>query len=135
EASALRRRHAHFFLEVAETAAAQLRGPRQEMWLDRLEGELDNLRAALEWCLSESSRDHPGTVQESGEHGAPLPTGDCLLPSGPEMGLRLARALGWFWYHRGHWNEGRAWLERALKQTDCRDGELSPVRARALNLA
>src|SRR6266540_348873 len=36
-------------------------------------------------------------------------------PSAAEVGLRLAAALWWFWYIRGHWSEGRRWLEAALR--------------------
>lgn len=81
------RRHAAYHLALAERARPELRGPDQAAWLDRLEAELDNLRAAIAWSL---------------EHGH------------PEMALRLVAQLWWFWYKRGHLGEGRRWLERAL---------------------
>ena len=88
EAAAVRRLHRDWYVDLAEQADAKLYGPEQELALARLEAEHDNFRAALEW--SRSAKD-----------GAPA-------------SLRLAGALGWFWYLHGHWSEGRAWLEEAL---------------------
>ena len=81
------RRHAEFFLALAEEAEPELRGPRQREWLDQLEEEHGNLRAALSWSL------------EGGD---------------AELGLRLAGALYLFWNTRGHLSEGRRWLEDAV---------------------
>ena len=89
-----RRRHAGHYAAVAEQAIAQLHGPGHLAALDRLEAEHDNLRAALSWSLD----------QPAG------PAGDDRAA----VGLRLARALGAFWYQRGHVPEGRRWLERAI---------------------
>jgi predicted ATPase len=84
----VRRRHATWCLRLAANAGPDLYGgPEQIRWLDRLEAEHDNLRAALEWA------ERTGTS---------------------ETGLRLVGALYWFWYVRGHLSEGRRWLERAL---------------------
>jgi len=69
ELEATRRRHAAYFLTLAERAEPELTGPQQVRWLNRLEGELDNLRAALGWSLEWDA----------------------------EAGLRLASALGGFW--------------------------------------
>ena len=82
-----KRLHAAYFLAMAEEAEPELRGPREQEWMDRLEAEHDNLRAALSWSLG---------------------GGDGVL------GLRLAGALGWFWRVRGHFSEGHGWLEEAL---------------------
>jgi non-specific serine/threonine protein kinase len=87
EAEPLQQRHAAHFLELAELAASELTGPRQGPWLERLEEEHDNLRAALDW---------------STERGQ------------AELSLRLAGALGRFWEVRGYLSEGQRWLERAL---------------------
>ena len=81
------RRHAAYFLALAERGEGQLRGPHQQRWLDRLEAEHHNLRAALRWFLA---------------------AGDGA------SGVRLAGALVWFWFIRGHFGEGSEWLERAL---------------------
>ena len=88
EADAARHRHAAFFLDLAERAEGELRGPGQAEWLDRLETEHDNLRAALEWSLSQDADD---------------------------TGLRLAAALSGYWHGRGYLSEGREWLERAQR--------------------
>ena len=91
EAGMLRWQHAHFYLALAERAAAGLRGPAEREWLDRLESAHDNLRAALQWML------------DQGETA---------------LGTRLAGALGLFWSWRGYVSEGRMWLRRALAGND-----------------
>ena len=91
EAEALRRQHATYYLALAEAAEPKLTGGDRDIWLDRLVAEYDNLRAALEW--SQTAEDDA------------------------EMGLRLAGALCWFWYHRGYWSEGRVRLEGALERS------------------
>jgi predicted ATPase/DNA-binding SARP family transcriptional activator len=86
EAEELRRGHAAFFLGFAEEAEPNLRGSPGD-WLDRLEREHDNFRAAL----------------------------DRLEASGyGETALRLAAALWRFWYLAGHLAEGRRRLESVL---------------------
>jgi predicted ATPase/DNA-binding XRE family transcriptional regulator len=102
ETARLRDRHRAWFLRLAETAAPHLRGPDQVRWLDRLEMEHDNLRAALDW----------GAATEEGL----------------ESRLRLGAALWWFWQIRGYWSEGWAQLASALAQP----APPSPARAQAL---
>jgi tetratricopeptide (TPR) repeat protein len=87
EAEALCRRHAAYYLALAEQAAPELTGPRQATWLKRLGRVYDNLRAALSW------------MREQGQ---------------TELGLRLAAALTRFWATRGSIAEGREWLESLL---------------------
>lgn len=88
ESASIQTRHRDFFLRLAEEAQPHLlRG--EEQWLDRLEREHDNLRAALDWST------------EAG--------------SGPRLaGLRIAGALGTFWEVRGHLTEGRERLGGVL---------------------
>jgi predicted ATPase/class 3 adenylate cyclase len=86
EAEELRRRHAEHFLALAEEAEPHLRGDPKE-WLDRLQPDHDNLRAAL---------DH---LEAAGE---------------TQLVLRLAGALLNFWSLRGHLAEGRRRVEDAL---------------------
>jgi tetratricopeptide (TPR) repeat protein len=102
EEETIRQAHAACFLALAERAEQELTGPAQTAWLDRLEVEHDNLRAALEWA---SARDAPTST-----------------------GVRLAGALWRFWWRRGHYREGRAWLEAALAQ----DAGTEAERAKAL---
>jgi tetratricopeptide (TPR) repeat protein len=88
EGEAHGRRHAAYFLALAEQAEPELHGADQRSWLDRLDRELDNLRAALSWA------------HEAGQ---------------TELGLRLAGAIGRFWWTRRYVGEGREWLERFLE--------------------
>jgi predicted ATPase/class 3 adenylate cyclase len=110
EAEALRREHAACCLALAEQAEPELTGPEQGAWLERLEGEHDNLRAALAWAQTR------GAV---------------------ETGLRLVSALVGFWVRRGHLREGRAWADRLLSLDVANTAEttqsaVEPRRARAL---
>ena len=98
----LRRRHAEHFVELATAAEDELEGENQAEWLERLEQELDNLRAALDWCFTS------GRVED---------------------GLRSAAALHRFWRGRGHVSEGRRWLSLGLSPGD---HVSPLVRARAL---
>ena len=102
EAEEVRARHAACFLALAEEAELELAGQRQGLWVERLEAEHDNLRAALSWLL------------ERGEH---------------RLALRLVAALWRFWHLRGHSSEGVRWLERALAQGN---PAASPARVKAL---
>jgi predicted ATPase/DNA-binding SARP family transcriptional activator/DNA-binding CsgD family transcriptional regulator len=85
EAEELRRVHAHYYLTEAE--GAELAGPQQRLWVERLEAEHDNLRAALTWAVEDE----------------------------PETALRLAAALARFWEIRSHYSEGRGWLGAMLR--------------------
>jgi tetratricopeptide (TPR) repeat protein len=87
EAGDLRRVHAQYSCRFGERSEEELDGPDQAAWLDAVALEHDNVRAALEWCLS---------------------GGDA------ELGARLASSLDRFWSVRGHLIEARRWLERAL---------------------
>ncbi|MDQ3585976.1 MAG: protein kinase [Acidobacteriota bacterium] len=88
ELEAVARAHAAFFLALAERAEPELRGARQMEWLERLDHEHDNLRAALQWSI---------------EHQ-------------PETALRLAGALQRFWCTHDHYTEGARWLAAALQK-------------------
>ena len=88
EADETRRRHAAFFLEMAEGAFPELLGPRQVEGLAALDLENDNLRAVMEWAL------------EAGE---------------AETAARLGWALWPFLRIHGHQREGRRWMETTLR--------------------
>jgi predicted ATPase/class 3 adenylate cyclase len=87
EAEGIRRAHAEYYLALGEEDNAKLRGPHAAKVLERLDVEHDNMRSALQWALK---------------------TGEA------ELALGLGGALWWFWSVRGHYGEGRRWLEQAL---------------------
>src|SRR5262249_37450297 len=99
------RQHFAYFLALAEDLEPRLKGSDQQIWLDRLESEHDNVRAALAWSLS---RD--GIASD---------------------GLRLAGAVSWFWYIRGYPVEGYRWLTELLSVVPA--AQAAPVRAKALD--
>lgn len=86
EEISVRRQHAHFYLAFAVCASEANAAGSQELWLDRLEHEHDNLRAAMRW----------------------------LIAHDPPSAQRLGGALREFWYTRGHFLEGRRLLQQAL---------------------
>ena len=105
EAEGLWQQLADYFLDLAEQALAELRGPRGHIWITRLEIEYENLRNTLAW-LFEQSRVEPA--------------------------VGLVAALGDFWFYQGHHSEGSFWLGRALSVLD--SVPLS-LHARVLNAA
>jgi predicted ATPase/DNA-binding SARP family transcriptional activator len=128
EAPALRRRHAEHYLALAEDAEPKLRGAEQAEWLARLEQEHDNLRAALAWSQaalqgSDGAEASGATPAVSADVGAANARRAGGVPAA-EMWLRLAGALSWFWYMRGHISDGRRWLEGAIAA----GGRMSPHR-------
>lgn len=94
EAELARQAHANYYLALAEEAEPEYGRARQAFWLDRLEREHDNLRAALEWSLAhmEARGDEASTT----------------------LAVRLGIALRRFWLVHAHVQEGREFLERAL---------------------
>lgn len=105
EEATIRKRHLDWYMGLAEQATPHLRGSQQPLWLDRLDSEYDNLRAALDWSR---------TVADSAE-----------------AGLRLAGALHLFWDIRGYIGEGRRHLAVALSGTTT----CTPAVATALSAA
>jgi predicted ATPase len=102
-------RHRDWYLELAEQGAPALRGPDQGEWLERLETEHDNLRAALDRTVAVSDG--------SGRRDV-------------EAGLRLGAALWRFWAMRGHLTEGRSRLFALLALPEA--SERTAARAGAL---
>ena len=84
EADTVRAAHADVFLALAEEAAPQLQGADQRAWLDHLERDHDNLRAALAWAIERPA---------------------------PDVAVRLAFALWRFWQQRGYLVEARRELD------------------------
>ncbi len=87
ELEVIRQAHADYYLKLAEEAEQKLRSAQQVTWLERLELEHDNLRAALNWLVEQQE---------------------------VEMALRLGIALCQFWTIHGHLSEGRQRLEGIL---------------------
>ena len=105
ETKEARRAHALYFLALAEQAKPELIGPEQRAWFLRLEQEHDNLSAALRWLSAQND----------------------VAPA-----LRLAVALGTFWWTRGYYSEGRVFLEDLVGRAS--DAGIDPrTRAFALN--
>jgi predicted ATPase len=91
------RRHAGHYAAFAELGSEQLSGPQELAYLDRLEAEQDNLRAALAWSLEISAAD---AASDAGRAA---------------IGIRLVLALTPIWFQRGQTSEGRRWLQRAIE--------------------
>jgi non-specific serine/threonine protein kinase len=102
EEAELRRRHRDWYLDLTIQAERERFGQHQLAWYDRLRAEHPNLRAALEYCLTE--------------------------PGAAGGGQRIAAALQTFWVVDGAIDEGRRWLRRLLAV----DPTASVDRARAL---
>ena len=96
--------HRDHYLALVDTADTLLRGPDEAVWLDRLEVEFDNIRAALAFSVAD--------------------------PDGTEPGLRLAAGLRWFCNMRGRGGEILEALSVLLERPDAQRS--TRTRARAL---
>lgn len=99
----VRAQHLNYFLAFAERAKPEMRGAKQAVWLERVEAEHGNIRAALRWSVESADA---------------------------ESGLKLAEAMWRFWMLRGHSHEGRQWLETLLREGS---GASPTVRSDALH--
>ena len=109
EADEVAKRHAEFFRGLAEEALGSSQGPEGDAWLDRLENDLDNLRAAI------------GGASASGQ---------------PDQALAIAAALRPFWLQRNHGAEGLRWLVTLADEAGVADGpELAGATAAAAAIA
>ncbi len=79
--------HARYFLSLCQRAEPEIYGPNQTAWIDRLEADLDNLRAAMRWGLERDAA----------------------------LTLFVAGSLYPLWNYRGRTHEALAWMERALR--------------------
>ncbi len=109
ELEATRQAHARYYLGLAEEAEVEFGSSEQALWLQRLEQEHDNLRAALSWTLEQAA--------------------DEEVVYRREQALRLGRALHQFWISHAHLHEGRTFLERAVAVSL---GAAPALRAKAL---
>ncbi len=105
QAAMARDRHLDYYLKLAQAVEPKLHGPEQFVWLEHLELEHNNLRAALEWSSQGNA----------------------------EQGLELAAALYEFWDMRGSWSEGRELVAHLLTRPEVADKNL--VRANGLLVA
>jgi predicted ATPase/transcriptional regulator with XRE-family HTH domain len=103
EQDATAQAHAHYCLEISEAAEFALRGPEQMQWMEWLEADVNNLRAALEWAR---------------------------IHDAPDTGLRLAGVSWFFWFLSGRVSEGLGWLNAMLAGQE--DSQATIVRAKAL---
>ncbi len=101
EVDETRAAHRDHYLALVETADLHLRGRDEAVWLDRLEAEFDNVRAALAFSVAD--------------------------PDSAEPGLRLASGLRWFCNMRGHGGEVLEALKALLERPDAQ----LPARTRA----
>ncbi|MFF3395597.1 BTAD domain-containing putative transcriptional regulator [Streptomyces sp. NPDC002669] len=92
--------HTAYFVALVEEADPRLRSGDQLLWIERLEADLDNIRAAL----------HRTVVTRALE---------------PEA-IRLVLGMGWFWWLRDFRAEGLAWTERAMALGPEPDGAGDP---------
>jgi predicted ATPase len=102
EEQSIRDFHASYFLDLSERGESALNGPNQARWMNRLETEYGNLRAAMAWWIE---RQDASSSQ------------------------RMGSALWHFWAASGRLNEGRDWLDRSLALSP---GERTATRAQAL---
>jgi predicted ATPase/DNA-binding CsgD family transcriptional regulator len=103
ELDAARAAHRDHYLALVETAGEHLRGPDERVWLDRLETEFENIRAALAFSIADRDSAEPG--------------------------LRLAAGLHWFCNMRGHGGEVLQALNLLLERPDARRPTLARARA------
>ena len=104
EAAHIRDKHLDYFIQLAEQGFEELNGPNDLIWIEKLETEHDNFRAALSWSLESPDVD-------------------------PQKALQLSGALQDFWDTRGYTSEGYQWLSKSLKKAP---DAPTPHRCRAL---
>jgi predicted ATPase/DNA-binding SARP family transcriptional activator len=85
-------KHLAHFLALAEKGNSEIRGAHQAEVINQLDAELDNFRAALDWCVSNHLT---------------------------ESALQMLGALGWAWDMRGYYNEMRGWFDKIRVLGEC----------------
>lgn len=136
EAEQTYRAHAHYYLALAEEAELRQNGGEQADWLERLERDYENLRAALISISNERSEKglapaapHRGIIPSNQKTSSTKAAGE---QDEAELSLRLSGALYWFWTVRAFYKEGYSWIEKALVH---REGVAPAVLAKALKNA
>lgn len=105
ELESMQRRHAAFFVALGEKAELEIEGSGQTLWIEYLERERGNIRAALDWAQTTRG------------------------PDASDLGLRLAATLWLFWDVRGHLQEGREPLRELLQAPEAQLQNLPRARA------
>ena len=108
DGEAVRRRHADYYVALSEEAEPGLLGPQQREWLERLDAERDNIRAALTWAVA---------------------TGEA------DVGLRIGSALWRYWQLRSHVAEGRERMEDLLALGSGTPAARAKAQTQTANLA
>jgi predicted ATPase len=103
--NSLEQLHCDYYVQLVEKAEQELKGDHQTRWLDALDAEANDIRAALDWALRHED---------------------------VERSHRAMGALWYFWFIRGHLSEGRRWLERAIALDGPAD---PAIRAKGLTAA
>ena len=111
ESQILRDRHLTFYMSLAEQIEPKLRTSERVQWMEAVQPEADNFRAALDWSLSGST------------HG------------NAEKSLQLVITLAPFWQAVGSLHEGRTWLEKALEMSPGDSPQFVMLRGRARHSA
>ncbi|HKV30559.1 MAG TPA: adenylate/guanylate cyclase domain-containing protein [Candidatus Dormibacteraeota bacterium] len=106
EAHLIRDRHVKAYIALTQQAQPHLFGPRRKEWLDRLEDDNDNFRAALDWTVASADA---------------------------RSAMELSTGLWRFWQMRGHLHEGRRRMDGVLAMRD--SGEFPKERLAALEAA
>jgi predicted ATPase/class 3 adenylate cyclase len=104
EGMTIRNAHLQYFISLAEMAEPEIFGPQAVEWVKRLEADFDNIRAALEWSMKDD----------------------------PQVGLRLASTLVWFWEESNYASDGANWLEQFLALPENHADKI--LRAKALEI-
>jgi len=89
EFDAVQKRYTDYFLQLSEAASDGTVGPQQNIWMTRIEQDIDNLRAVLKWFSLHA----------------------------PEDGLSMTSNLYWLWQSRSYLREGRDWLAIMLARS------------------
>ncbi|MEW2523182.1 BTAD domain-containing putative transcriptional regulator [Actinacidiphila alni] len=99
ELAAAERRHTAYFRDLTRTADAELRRADQLLWLEVLEAELDNVRAALSRLIEAHTSD-PAAPDDPGKRAV------------ERDAIAIALSMGWFWWLRNYRDEAHSWLGR-----------------------
>ena len=102
EETSVRRRHLGWFADFTERCQPRVFGPEGPAWVDRMAAELDNLRAAMGWSVTD-----PSVVSA-------------------RAGLRIAGAAHQLWVYRDNLAEGQHWLELTLAADEAQSPGTGP---------